>query len=583
MFDNQIRQCVDWRRTFARVATSTCIAAYPLIGFCGPQSQCEALDDREITISCTLPADIPGGAPSASPAEAAKFAWQEFIALNWPALARNNNSEPRDKPDPGQPFGKAGYTDPLVWHTYRGKVEIYPGTGMPAGYDEGKPRDYGYDVRPVYTYAVPVRPLALVSRPSASPESRPWINLDENSQIGLDQIYAGKITDLDTQILYMAKANRKEYTYVASNNFFGGEKDKHVRLIFEATAKYVDQHKDDPLQGSANLISFPNGTIEVKAAWRKLTQRETQSGRFYTTNVRYYVKGPDNAARYVDSEFGLVGLHIIQKTATAPYFIYATFEQADNITDFKEKPLEDVNGNYLGGDRAPLWPIILSKNATPTTTQQFSHEGDFGFPAGQLYYQNTPNTGLVSNGKIIVNKRINKIPPYIIDINQRAHDAMTAYADKHGINRPVWMYYKLVNVQNAPINKPKAGYDYDADNASTYYQSNSVIETDYNLQKFSGRFTNFPKNEFTITDFTDCKFKPGASNLDKCAKEFDNVAFDGDRVNMGGCMGCHGNAQVSAGSEFSFILLHGRVPMPDLAGQPVTLEQVNRFAQYFNK
>jgi hypothetical protein len=45
-------------------------------------------------ITSTPPADIPGGAKNASLQAAAIFAWQEFIALNWPAKAgvRHRNS-----------------------------------------------------------------------------------------------------------------------------------------------------------------------------------------------------------------------------------------------------------------------------------------------------------------------------------------------------------------------------------------------------------------------------------------------------------------------------------------------------------
>jgi hypothetical protein len=32
---------------------------------------------------------------------------------------------------------------------------------------------------------------------------------------------------------------------------------------------------------------------------------------------------------------------------------------------------------------------------------------------------------------------------------------------------------------------------------------------------------------------------------------------------MGGCMGCHRNAQVSKGTDFSFILAEGPTPYPD--------------------
>jgi len=37
--------------------------------------------------------------------QAAYFAWQEFIALNWPAQAKYNNNAPRDTPDKTLPFG----------------------------------------------------------------------------------------------------------------------------------------------------------------------------------------------------------------------------------------------------------------------------------------------------------------------------------------------------------------------------------------------------------------------------------------------------------------------------------------------
>ena len=33
--------------------------------------------------------------------------------------------------------------------------------------------------------------------------------------------------------------------------------------------------------------------------------------------------------------------------------------------------------------------------------------------------------------------------------------------------------------------------------------------------------------------------------------------------NMGGCLGCHGIAQVDKGTDFSFILSGGRVPVPE--------------------
>jgi hypothetical protein len=64
-----------------------------------------------INVNPALPSDIAGGAPAATLQQAAAFAWQEFIALNWPAMVGQ-----RDKPDPNQKFG-AG-SGPLVWQTF---------------------------------------------------------------------------------------------------------------------------------------------------------------------------------------------------------------------------------------------------------------------------------------------------------------------------------------------------------------------------------------------------------------------------------------------------------------------------------
>ncbi|HTE16919.1 MAG TPA: hypothetical protein VK689_00890, partial [Armatimonadota bacterium] len=89
-----------------------------------------------ITVSHKLPTDIPGGAPNATLQQAAVFAWQEFIALNWSAMAQNGEQGNRETADTTKFFSDPSYTSakrPLVWHTYRGKVEIFPGYGVPPG------------------------------------------------------------------------------------------------------------------------------------------------------------------------------------------------------------------------------------------------------------------------------------------------------------------------------------------------------------------------------------------------------------------------------------------------------------------
>ncbi len=83
---------------------------------------------------------------------AALFAWQEFIALNWPAVPQTGAVNTRDTPDTSKKFGDPTYNGPLVWHTFRGKVEIFPGTGNPPGYVNNSAASYGYDALPKYIY-----------------------------------------------------------------------------------------------------------------------------------------------------------------------------------------------------------------------------------------------------------------------------------------------------------------------------------------------------------------------------------------------------------------------------------------------
>src|SRR5579862_8083159 len=108
--------------------------------------------------SAMLPPDIPGGAGNANITQAATFAWQEFIALNWPASPTGVvGSNTRGAPDTSQKFG-ADSSGPnqanqfVVWETLRGKVETFPGVGNPPSYTNNPAVDYGYDGGPQYIY-----------------------------------------------------------------------------------------------------------------------------------------------------------------------------------------------------------------------------------------------------------------------------------------------------------------------------------------------------------------------------------------------------------------------------------------------
>ena len=562
----------------------------------------------EIAISPQLQDDILGGAPSANLRQAARFAWEQFIALSWPAMMQTGAQYTRDYADANLLLSDPTYTGPLVWHTFRSKSEIFPGTGNPHGFSRGASQDYGYDDLPQYVFTptdvgnYPGLPTGQAPACDASapvPTVPPWLNLAENNQIGLDQMYAGAAPSGGSgqKLLFLAKANRAQYVYIASNGWFDGLATGST-LPAAATKQYLATRFMDPPAGSSTYFSAPIGTIEVKASWRELTRAEQDSGRFYMTLGRSYqaqnpsqryganasnpagVQGNAGNPCYVDSVYGLVGFHLMQKTMSAPYFIFATFEQSDNILRADGTPVEDTEGRALGPQATdPTEPAIASRNATsanpatPDSIQALSPVAATTVPGNRLYYQTTADSP-TPQGTIAVNRRTHAIPAPVVEINQAAHDSIADYNRDNNISRSPWQYYKLISVQWQPADKPVPGQDVvdDPSNpveilryAGVYYQANITVETNYNLQVFSGGFQPSPlaaPNAGTnvaglITDF----------NLDGTV--FKNVQYDANMpdgntpgYNMGGCMGCHGVAQYN-GAGFSFISLKGRVTAPD--------------------
>jgi hypothetical protein len=562
-----------------------------------------------ITISSSVPSELnpPDGAPKATMQQAAAFAWQEFIALNWTAANQTGAPNTRDFPDTGCKFSDPSCAGrPLVWETFRAKLEIFPGDGNPPpGYSATAP-DYGYDAAPAYHYLT-----SVPACDSPAPTGTPWINLDETDQITLDSMYAGNVTATPTGnsspklIRFLAKANRKQYTYVAAQGplnqqtMTGGWWNSLPTALIQATQTYLVNKMKSPPAGGNTLVSVPNNTIETKAGWRVLNDDEAKSGRFQTATVRYY-ESPASGLCYRQDTFGLVALHIIQKTETAPYFIYATFEQADNLLTATGGKVEDADGNLnqplpgCRGDQAapctttPSVTLNDTPNVTPSPSPQVPPlvttvppNAAPCSPASQIYYINTLGLpGLPTNGPVCVNYRDNAIPPPVIQANQTAHAAIQSYLTANSIPGSPWLYYKLINVQYVPIDKNYAGLytgpvnnPNTSQNASSYHQANILVETNRTLQLFSGSLVaaaGTGANSDYASQFPEPSPFPspppsGSTLIHK------QVYYGGKQYNMGGCMGCHASQGQDQGGDFSVILARGGVlnGLPEIPA-PVT-------------
>jgi hypothetical protein len=631
--------------------------------------------------------DIPGGARTATNNDAAYFAWQEFIALNWANVpvtgaAKSIGPGSREFADASRLFGqppRAGTTTypALVWESTRHRAEIYTGsTATPHGYTTLATNSWGYSSTPGYVY-----PTLTVS-PSKAPTDcktikagfTPFVNLDEASQIGTCQMFSGQpysTSGPSNSVLFLAKANYMEYGYIASRAWYNtsllanppnaGTPQSPV-ASFANTSGYIVTQGEFPAPGvqsgtptkTGSYISFPNGTIEFKAAFRVATNSERlayESGKaipggYHAAPIRYY-RALDNTGtnfEYIDTCGVLLSLHIIHKTPSAPYFIFATFEHKDNIKGTDGKSTEDADGvlnpnnaysSTPGTSPSPpfVYPSAIpspspgkypvdatapnvfeltsqfTAGASSITTQTFNPSATSnGGPvsAKQSYYQNTQNSDATleagnppdpTKSYITVNRRRFSIPTKpIVNVNQDVHSLIATYGFNKATN--VWLNYKLVNVQwipagNAGQKTPGKLYGDTSSGAKpiipveSFYLSNSLVETNMILSAFSGQFNFSVGDGLSITDFyynnpntTYTDNNTGKTASKTLGAPFYNIYTKGGPYNMGGCMGCHGNTTVNGGSDASFILGHGK-PFVVEGVQPPPATMLLRHRSYF--
>lgn len=543
-----------------------------------------------IVVDSQIPALKIDGATGLEPLSyAAPYVWNVFIALNWPA-----QSGQRGVPAADQPFGSGSTT---VWETLRSKNELYPGNASPDIGPHGavidpnthkatNPPDYGYGDPPDYVYSpadVGTKDGRIAACPGQANVPNPaWIPLDETTEIGVNQTFAGVLPAKDPKgfnskpqlIRYAVKMNKAVYQKIVSGQYWysgnGSPLDTARQNYVTALGKGQSQDPNPPFVNFAPgpQESDPNLTgIELKMSWRPLTSAEASSGRFFKTTVRYYEENAGFPC-YREAEWGLVGMHVITFPLGAPWVIWSTFEQADNILNAGGKPMEDVNGRAIVGPLMPPTTPALSSNPNlpnPTVTKK----GDYcTAPGARLFFRENGDKGtLPADGNICVNHRWHPIPAKIVAVNADAHQLIAKYLAQHGKGSSPLSYYKLINVQGIPVDaKSMNGGEFST--MSSYYMANSTIETDYSLGMFSGHLAN------DVPSYVTSSGKPyyNTQLLPFQSLKIGSLAVP---MRMGGCGGCHGNGALR-GQDFSFAL-GDNVKAPE----PVDAFKTHLFRDYF--
>jgi hypothetical protein len=333
------------------------------------------------------------------------FSWETFIALNWPAAIDSTTGLPiRGQANASGQLGDAG---PRVWETYKEDWETF-GNG------------------------------------SQSPQPTPWSSWEvnggmnpcpSNASLGkrkvivmttkMDSVFphfnqakAGPLIDQNQKIVrYEIRLNQSEYESILNNQW------------------YLQENLNSPIQFTASTEGA-YGAMEVKAAWRELVKDKDDFSRYYA--VAATVVDPGDPPTCRDTTLGMIGLHIVVKTAPFTEWVWATFEQEDNVPDSGITP--GVHYSLNNGSTIP----DSSQNGFnyPPNGADAQTKGPAPLPADQP---------LPSNLTPVQVTRFTKIDPNIASMNSQFHAKLGG---------TVWVHYNLVADQwptNPGTFKPTGG------------------------------------------------------------------------------------------------------------------------------
>ena len=298
------------------------------------------------------------------------------------------------------------------------------------------------------------------------------------------------------------------------------------------------------------------GSIQTKAAWKLLdASDEAENQSYFTTQAQYYASDEDavSGVCYRQGTFGLVGLHIIQRThqlypgqpeptdrSLGGSYIFATWEHQGNFKpDGCELPAEAGNPGMKCDGRSGYYYTNLSQ-ALGTATE----------PENAYFPDVTKQPECMTNGVCSSDESMScetdtdctfaipltrvSVSPYKGD--PKASPAIQAtewFLPSEGTktlnasvheelgckdSSSVWCNYHLVGIQFAGANLEEypstiLGDASDAENSpqQDYYLANLVIETNLGLQEFRGLPPGIvPTNQYAAQPYT-CVNDPSTS------------------------------------------------------------------------
>lgn len=262
------------------------------------------------------------------------LSWQNFIALNWPRSAT------------GEALPSISAKGNPSWIKWKESYEVYLNDGA-------KPAPWGVQTFPPGFKQKNTEQMRVLFRTSKANATSATHKADADIDDEIDQAFTAPIWDQNgNMVRYEVLLNEQEFDYLVSNELYNID----GQIAFSSAKKTVVF----PVATREKV-----GAIELKLAWKIIDKNKDIAQRFFTQEA--YVMNPDSS--YSKALVGLVGMHIALKTQSSPQWIWATFEQVDNL---ETNPLTKVDGKKLTPSfydpNCPICPI----NRSPNTSGDYS-------------------------------------------------------------------------------------------------------------------------------------------------------------------------------------------------------------------
>jgi len=342
------------------------------------QTACQPPTSLEVVITANPPMDEcdPGGFPIDF---FDAYSWQTFIALNWPAANGQRGVADTTKTISDR-------TSPRVWETWKSVEEVF----MPDGKSDGTPpKEWSEpETNKLCTNSVDLGqfPTKLLAD----------LNQGDENGGGVGPLVAQN----RTYVRYEIRMNKLEFDEIVSKKFY-------LRENLPAR---------DETGTAPELSLFPDGTIDIKAAWREVWPGESTE-RYYQTEALAVdpVTGRCDKRRFV-----LIGFHIGQKTPQRKQWIWSTFEHVDNVT--------------VGADAPPGTKPSLNDPSKPQA---------LGANPGLIDSTHPPKPD-PDPVQVVFQTSDNMIPPQSAATNAK-------WQNSPQIRNSVWRFYQLIKSQ-WPVN-----------------------------------------------------------------------------------------------------------------------------------